>query len=247
MSCDKFSNRCQNNCNFIDPCDVGITCEVLTTQSETLKNPENYIKAPQILAIVSIGGTIISHIDIPEGFSNITDVSRSISLTHGKLIKDQLLVEGFIINNLTYNTPAPTNSEDKCVAFRNSCNHLTVKIPFSFSMKVTGLDDYLGSLEAQTNNIYPFNCEATENLIEESNYLNNIPYCELEGCEIVDLGCNKKVSTCNMDMLDDYYNCCPPLYGRFTQKLSINLYISILVRANAQVTAITPFKDLIAP
>lgn len=250
MSCDKFSNMCKNNCDFtdpcngsincnncgsMDPCDIGITCEVLNTEGSSSKVNKCHIKAPKFLATACIEGTIVYHIDIPEGFNNVQTISRNISITNCTLIKKKLLVEGFIISNLTYSTPAPINSEDNCVAFRNNCNNITVKIPFTFSMTVDSenLDDYINnSLIPQSNTIYPFNCESTGSLVEQSSTLNNLPYCELEGCEIAELGCNKEISTCNMEMLDDYYNSCPPLYGRFTQTLSVTLYVSILVRSN---------------
>ena len=247
MSCSENEpNILQNNCDFITGAacsNITTTERILHTHGETTKEGRDnkcLIKVPRFIGQVEVEVCIIDDIQIPEGFSEVKEITRQVIVTQAKLVRNQLLVEGFIIKNIRFVTPNPrTVDTGRCIAVRNTWNDISVKVPFSFCTKVEDIPRFGRPKGENEIEEFDFKCNTMkdkccdkghmgeslcETLRVQKVTLNEVPFADLVKFEIAELDISRK--PCPVTTPEPTTNLFTTLTEKILLKLTINLFIN---------------------
>lgn len=218
-----------------DNCEINVASKVVSTNDTVTEGGKGAYKVPTLLGKIKTNTSIINKINIPGGFTEIKGIKRDVVVTQAKLIGEQLFVEGYIINNISYVTPISSCLQSCCMARRNVWNDIDVKTPFSMGIDASKLDDIKMNKCIKTECPYANNtmrnnrCDTgtmgssfCEKLSYEKKVFNEIPYCELNSFEISELTINKRPQSSNCD--NDR-----TIYCSIVQKIVLKLSLNVLI------------------
>jgi len=248
--CNNFPNILPDNCDFVECDGIEVTARTLDTTSTTCPSPTTpgtAAKVPIWLRRLYLVGCIRDDITFADGFSEIKEITRKVFITQCKYFRGNVFVEGYIVKDIRYVRPANEGTDtNRCIAYENNWYDRTVKVPFSFCQHVNLTLNIPGqgplpTEDETTREEFNYLCDTMshqccdkgfagpspcETLRVETTFLNERPFCELNGYRITELGisrfaCEQPVDDC----------CCPQprLFERFTEKLSLELCIDFYV------------------
>ncbi|WP_099191455.1 CsxC family protein [Tepidibacter mesophilus] len=158
-------------------------------------------KVPVILAELTVQINAMSDIELPEKAIEIKDIKKKVKITQCMLLQNTnvLFIKGFVRKNIDYSTRNCSNSEGIC----GDIKHCTVDVPFQCTTQVefNGIEpapvlfSELEEFEYHKIDNLPNNFAEKDKLLsgdlseynqESSEYLNNLPYCQLIRTRIVE-------------------------------------------------------------
>lgn len=234
MSCENNPNILTNNCQLVQGCsDIEVNARQISATGDIspFLPPVEVMRVPVLLTQVVLEQSLIDDVIIPEGFSEIKLISKKVIINQAKLVLNHLIIEGYVLKNISYVTPEPvTTDTGVCQAYRNTWKDIEVKVPFSQGLSIDGLfypvfPRFTAEAPIGCNTMKGKCCDKgfmgdslCENLRGDFELLNRPPYAELVAYDIIELDINRKPCENTTDT---------NLYGVFTEKLLVNLVINI--------------------
>lgn len=198
----------------------------------------NKAKVPVLLATVFMKTTILEEVTIPEGYISIEECKRDVFIKSCKILSDNLIVEGYVLKDISYATPKYSDRDLETHNFcENYLRNVKIKVPFNISTIISELDS---NRFIENRNDKVLNKDNKKRYFEESfntlsiceNYFknsltfNDLPYGDLTGWTI--------------DGVDNYKrgNKDTKVYKIFSEKISLNLDFDIYVKKYVEVNVI---------
>ncbi|WP_432406000.1 CsxC family protein [Wukongibacter sp. M2B1] len=176
--------NCENNPVDIDPITTGVVAKI-----------------PVVLAELTLQVNVSSFIKLPESALEIKDINKKLKITQCRLLQNTniLFIKGFVRKNIDYSTRDCSNYKGVCGDLR----HCTVDVPFECTTAVdfNGFDpaDIVFNTKSQfeyfREDKLPGDFPEKERLLSgdfsefnqiTTEYLNEIPYCELISSRIIE-------------------------------------------------------------
>lgn len=207
-------------------------------------------KVPVVLAELTVQANLDSIIELPEPAIEIKDIRKHLKITQCLLLQDtnMLFIKGFVRKNIDYSTLKCANHEGMC----GDIKHCTVDVPFKLTTPIefNGIEpapiinrsesefqyfrkrelygpEFADKDKLLSGDLSEFNKTTNE-------YFNELPYCELVSCRIVEF--------------DEYLNPIKPrraalpvderLFKKIEEKMVIYITLKILQKRQVAIGAV---------
>ncbi len=236
----------------MQPCPITVDTKLITSTggASFTQAPTPAIKAPVFLKRVNLRVTIVDDVKFPDLFLEIKEIKKKCILTQTKIVFDTLVVEGFVLKNISYVSPQIGSDiyGCHCAGFKNNFHDIEVRVPFHATMELP--DDVIAKVtqlrcaNANRDLNFNFKCNTMKDrccdtgtmgpsLCEEvrvqSVFLNEMPFGDLVGYFIYELDINRR--PCGTD---------EHLFEVLTEKMAVCLTIDLYMEGWATVVAVTP-------
>ncbi|SHE32010.1 DUF3794 domain-containing protein [Clostridium fallax] len=235
MSCENYPDILPGGCDLVQCSDIEVDVREINDSGHFHHRRDDVYKVEKLIGKAKLERILIDDVTIPEGFLEIKKIKRRVILTQCKIVGKNLLVEGYIVKNITYVSPVDDDLNPcQCQSFRNNWSDIEVKIPFSIATRIK----HHHHLKKNKEKDVSYLCDTMEDcccdegfmghspcesLTKQKVYLNETPHCKLYKYEITELDVNKK--PCNECQQEDSV-----LYSTLVEKIVLKLYIKVFVK-----------------
>lgn len=249
---ENVSPKNEMMCAAHPPCPISVDTKLIdsTGKSATTQPTGPTIKSQVFLKRLNMKVIVVDDVKFPDLFLEIKDCAKTCVLTQCKVCYDTLIVEGYIIKNISYVSPQIGSDiyGCHCPGFKNNWHDIEVRVPFHGTMElpsdVIPLVFPFNGVNANEKLSYNYKCNTMKNMCcdqgkmgpspceqfrVQSTYLNEVPYGDLVGYSIYELDVNRK--PCSTD---------EHLYEILTEKMAVCLTIDLYMDGWATVTSTTP-------